>query len=239
MSFVLFSLFFAIAILVINPSAGLAAENLAAQPVATATASGIPLTAAWKSVIYAFAKSNLRHAGWGLEHSERNYHVSMEIAKSEHMAVDEDVIFATAFLHDMDSIGKFNLNDVPHGVGSAKEAEPILREAGFPMAKFDAVRDAMATHMYYSQPSSRPESIVMHDADTLEFIGAIGIARTIGLIGDRTDLGGVTRSIEKNRAEIPSKLITRTARKIAAGRIQEMNVFLEALDRETFGKTAL
>lgn len=221
----------------------LAAAGAAPAPTATPavlgakTASGIPLNAAWKVTIYNFARANLRHQVWGVEHSERNYHVSMELAKQEHMPVDEDVIFATAFLHDMDAFPAYSI-DLPHGAGSAKEAEPMLRDAGFPMQKFAAVSDAMIGHMYYSSPAKRPEAIVMHDADTLEFIGAISIATTFGNVGDAKNLAAARAALEKRRATIPSKLITQTAHKIALRRIEEMNVYLNALDRETLGRTA-
>lgn len=201
------------------------------------TASGIPLNAAWKVTIYNFARANLKHQVWGVEHSERDYHVSIELAKQEHMPIDEDVIFATAFLHDMDAFPAYSV-DLPHGAGSAKEAEPMLRDAGFPMQKFAAVSDAMIGHMYYAKPAKRPEAIVMHDADTLEFIGAISIATTFGNLGDAKNLAAARAALEKRRVTIPSKLITQTAHTIALRRIEEMDAYLDALDRETLGRTA-
>jgi hypothetical protein len=44
----------------------------------------------------------------------------------------------------------------------------------------DAVRAAIRTHMFDREPRS-PESIYLHDADALDWLGAIGIARVMAL----------------------------------------------------------
>ena len=48
-----------------------------------------------------------------------------------------------------------------HGDVAARESESILRDAGFPMAKFPSVQAAMRGHMYYSDPGSDPNAIVL------------------------------------------------------------------------------
>lgn len=207
------------------------AEAAPATP--NAASASIRVDSPWRKTVYAFAKEHFKHPAWGFEHSERDYLVAKEIAHEERLTIDDDVLFAAAFLHDMDGFDA-SPSALPHGAGSAKESEPLLRDAGFPMGKFPAVKAAMIGHMYYSTPAGNPEAIVLHDADSLEFLGAIGIARAIALIGDSTDLTGAVRLIEKDRETVPPGLVTSAARRMAAGREKEMDTFLAALGRETF-----
>ena len=53
--------------------------------------------------------------------------------------------------------------------------DTVLKGTGFPMAKIDAVRGAIRTHMYYRDPVG-PEALYLHDADALDWLGAIGVA---------------------------------------------------------------
>jgi hypothetical protein len=45
--------------------------------------------------------------------------------------------------------------------------DTILKGTGFPMAKIDAVRGAIRTHMYERDPVG-PEALYLHDADALD-----------------------------------------------------------------------
>src|SRR4051794_24241258 len=64
------------------------------------TSTGIPLDTQWKQQIYDFALKNVKHPAWGIAHSERNYQLTKTLAAAEHIALDLDVLFASAFLHD-------------------------------------------------------------------------------------------------------------------------------------------
>ena len=45
--------------------------------------------------------------------------------------------------------------------------------------KLAIVQDAVSHHMYYHKPGATPEAIVLRDADTLDFLGAVGVARVL------------------------------------------------------------
>ena len=49
------------------------------------------------------------------------------------------------------------------------------------MAKIEAVRGAIRAHMYY-RDASGPEALYLHDADALDWLGAIGAARILALV---------------------------------------------------------
>jgi uncharacterized protein len=195
---------------------------------------GIPLDAPWKATIYGFARQKLVHPAWGWTHSERNYRLATQVAAKQGLRVDPDVLFAAAFTHDLGAIGEFQKEGVDHAVRSAELAEPMLRDAGFPMAKWPAVRDAIVGHMHDKQPGQRPEAIALHDADTLDFLGTVGIARRLAVTGNATSYdGGIERIVDFSR-KLPDRLVTRAAQEMARSRVAEMRTFVRQLDSQTF-----
>lgn len=217
----------------------IAAVLLAAQPPA-ATATGIPLDAPWKTTIYHLAQTTFVHPAWGWQHSERNYDLAMQLAREDGLKVDADVLFAAAFLHDMAAFKPCADAKMEHGDCAAIQSEAILRSSGFPMRKFPAVQAAERAHMYYRDPGSSPEAIVLHDADSLDFLGEVGAARLIALTGAKApSFAPALKALRTMLHDIPPRLVTKAAQRIGAQRAAELRAFLDALDRETFDAKAM
>lgn len=209
-----------------------------AQP--TQTATGIPLDAPWKVTIYELARAKFHHPAWGWQHSERNYQIAVELAQGDGLRIDTDVLFAAAFLHDMSAFMPCQDTKLEHGECAARQSGAILRAAGFPMEKLPAVAAAERGHMYYSDPGTQPEAIVLHDADSLDFLGAIGAARMLSLTGESAE--SFARAVKALRSflhDIPPRLITKTAQRIGAQRAAELERFLDALQVQTFDGKAM
>lgn len=210
------------------------------SPPPTATVTGIPLDAPWKVTIYQLARTKFIHPAWGWQHSERNYDVGMKLAAGDGLAVDTDVLFAAAFLHDMSAFIPCANTKTEHGDCAAELSGPILRDAGFPMNKFPAVQAAERGHMYYRDPGTDGAAIVLHDADSLDFLGDIGAARMIALTGESgASFAPAVKSLRAFIKEIPPRLLTKTGRQIGAERAAELQRFLDALDVQTFGGRAM
>lgn len=221
--------------LIATPAAR-AAEAPAAGAPATATVSGIPLDAPWKATIYAFAQAHFKHPAWGWQHSERDYRLAVEIAHEEGMTVDTDVLFAAAMLHDMAGYPPWEKKGVEHGDVAAVTAEPILRDAGFPMQKYAAVASAESGHMFYSNVSTVPEAIALHDADSIDFLGDMGAARMLAIVGEKApDVGESVKTLRMFATTIPGRLKTKAAQRMAVPRVAEMTAFLDTLERESYG----
>jgi uncharacterized protein len=204
------------------------------------TATGIPLDAPWKIAIYDLAKSHFKHPAWGWQHCERNYQIAMRLARGDRLKVDTDVLFAAAFLHDMAAFPPYEMKGVEHGDRAAVTSVAVLRNAGFPMEKIAAVQAAERGHMYYSNPAKTPEAIVLHDADSLDFLGAIGAARMISLTGEKVeDFGDAVKTLRSFLHDVPRSLITKTARSIGATRAAELRRLLDELTIESFSGKAL
>jgi uncharacterized protein len=203
------------------------------------TAAGIPLNAPWKATVYAFAQKTFKHPAWGWQHSERDYLVALALAEGDRLRVDTDVLFAAAFLHDMAAFPPYEKQGMEHGDRAAETSEAILRNAGFPMRKYPAVQAAERGHMYYSDAGTVTEAILLHDADSLDFLGSIGAVRILALTGE--DKPDATRAIKTLRGfvnTIPPRLITATGKRIGAERAAELTRLLDQVQLETYGDKA-
>ena len=221
--------------LLLAPTSPSAAQDAPAATAAlTATPAGIPLDSPWRRAVYEQANTHLRHPSWGVRHSERNYVLGMALAQTEGLTVDADVLFAAAFLHDWGGIEPFAVAGTDHAVRSVELAEPFLTGAGFPMDKFPAVRAAILGHMYDKEPEGS-EAVVLHDADALDFLGALGAARLLAATGDRPDYDQALARIERFAIDIPPRLKTGAARDLAPQRVAAMTDILARVRSETPG----
>jgi uncharacterized protein len=212
----------------------------AAAPAPAVTATGIPLDAPWKVRIYQLAHSKFLHPAWGWQHSERDYLMAVRLARADGLHVDTDVLFAAAFLHDMAAYMPCGGPKVEHGECAARQARAMLRGTGFPMGKLAAVQAAERGHMFYSDAGSDPNAIVLHDADSLDFLGDIGAARLIALTGAKApSFAPAVKTLRGFLKSIPPRLITRTARRIGAARAAELGSFLDRLQAESAGGEAM
>ena len=204
------------------------------------TPAGIPLDAPWKVKIYELTHAKFLHPGWGWQHSERDYLMAVQLAKGDGLHVDTDVLFAAAFLHDMSAFMPCSGPKMEHGECAARQASAMLRGTGFPMAKLAAVQAAERGHMFYSDAGSEPNAIVLHDADSLDFLGDIGAARLLALTGAKApSFAPAVKTLQGFLSDIPPKLITRTAQRIGAVRARELKAFLDRLHDESFDARAM
>ncbi len=201
------------------------------------TPTGIPLDMEWKQKVYHFAQENVKHSAWGIAHSERNYQMSMTLAENEGIQVDKDIIFATAFLHDIGAIDPYKKEEMEHSVRSVEIVESLLASYGFPMQKWPKVKAAILGHMYYADRPTVEEAIIFHDADVLDFLGTIGIVRIVSITERHRwaqDLPGAFSTLYQFKNELTHSLITNAAKKIAEQRIVEMHESFNQLNQETF-----
>jgi uncharacterized protein len=205
-----------------------------------ATPAGVPLDAPWKVKLYELTHSKFLHPAWGWQHSERDYLMAVRLARGDGLQVDEDVLFAAAFLHDMSAFMPCKGPKMEHGECAARQAHAMLAGTGFPMQKLAAVQAAERGHMFYSDAGSDPNAIVLHDADSLDFLGDIGAARLIALTGAKApSFAPAVKTLRGFLKDIPPKLITKTARKIGAARAAELQSFLDRLQGESFTGNAM
>jgi HD superfamily phosphodiesterase len=196
---------------------------------------------AWRDKVTAFAAKNFKHPAWGYSHSQRDYELARSLAAADHVTLDDDILFAAAYLHDMAAFPKWAENKKDHSDVAAAKIDIVLAGTDFPEAKKNAVRAAIRTHMFYRDPVS-PEARYLHDADALEWLGAIGVARDLALVdpkGGRPLPQDALNDLQENRDKVPSRVVTPAGKALIAPRLAEEKAFLDALRRETDGLKTL
>jgi HD superfamily phosphodiesterase len=195
----------------------------------------------WRAAVRRFAEANLKHPAWGLSHSVRDYELAKELAAADQAALDDDVLYAAAYLHDVAAFPAFKKSFVDHQDQAAKIVESMLAGTGFPMSKIEAVRGAIRTHMYDRDPMG-PEAIYLHDADALDWLGAIGVARVFGLVdpnGGKPDGPAAAKRLEETLTTVPPRILSKAGKARAQKRIQELEQFLRDLRAESADLGAL
>jgi uncharacterized protein len=191
--------------------------------------------AAWRQTVRKFALDHFKHPSWGYSHCVRDYELAKQMAETDHATIDDDVLFAAAFLHDMAGFKPWENNKLDHSDVGAKAIDVVLKGTDFPKAKLDAVRGAIRTHMYYREPVG-PEAVYLHDADGLDWLGAIGVARIFALVdnkGGKPDGPQAVKIIEENIRDVPAKIVSPAGRALLGPRLAEIKQFMESLRSQT------
>src|SRR5665213_37210 len=121
-------------------------------------ANAAPAVQDWRASVRQLAMSHFKNPAWGYSHCLRDYALAKELAAADHVALDDDVLFAAAYLHDMAAFPPWEKQKIDHSDVAADIVHTVLDGTGFPIAKIDAVRAAIRTHMYYRDPAG-PEAL--------------------------------------------------------------------------------
>ncbi len=182
-------------------------------------------------------------------------HVLRVLALAERIGQAEgaatDIVRAAALLHDV-ARSEQEHSGTCHAQAGAKRARQIL--AGHPADKVEAVAQAIASHRFRDKVIPQTlEAKVLYDADKLDAIGAIGIARAYALAGKRgqrlwaeSPAGSLTETQSAHYtpvhefafklSQVKAALFTATARQIAEGRHRYLVEFFARLDAEVQGE---
>jgi len=223
-------------LLVLSLNAAWAVPTEVADPCATETE--------WRKALCAFAETNLKHTAWGYEHSKRDYLLASDLARDERIDIDDDVLFAAAMLHDVGGFAPYAIEKVDHALRSTQVSDELLKPTGFPMSKSEAVKKAILTHSYYA--TDKPETAearVLHDADTLDFLGHIGAVRIFSIVGKEDGFPTMASAfalLEKFRGSLANKVYGGTAtQRRARERTAELGTLLATLKTQSYGLNAL
>ena len=129
----------------------------------------------------------------GFDHVLRVYYLAEKLADSE--GADLEIVHTAALLHDANGENaacdqdpkkssvefKDKINRSSHHLDSAEFAARILQTEGWAEDRIAAVQHCIRAHRFRetSEPPTSLEAKVLFDADKLDAIGAIGVARAI------------------------------------------------------------
>ena len=166
--------------------------------------------------------------GHGPEHALRVCRTALLIAETESGA-DRQIVALGALLHDADDHKLF------HTENNAN-ARRFLEAQGVGQETADRICEAINAVSFSQNRGKRPGTIegqIIQDADRLDAIGAVGIARTFAYGGKhgRTPEGSISHFHEKLLL-LRDLMNTQKAKELAEERHAFMEQFLQEWDRE-------
>jgi uncharacterized protein len=188
------------------------------------------------------------------DHTERVYNMCLHIGKKE--KADIIVLKLAALLHDIGREEQDKSKGVLcHARIGAKLVPELLKNQGFDNNIIDSVVHCVKTHRF--RKGNVPESLeakILFDADKLDCIGAIGVARAIYFSAghgakihnhNHTNIYDTLEYSKEDTAyrefnvklkNVKSKMLTNEGKRIAEQRHDFMEKFFEQLNNEVDGK---
>lgn len=118
--------------------------------------------------------------GHGLVHVRRVVATALRLSAAE--GARSEVVFPAAWLHDCVHVAKDSPQRVKASRIAAARAIEFLEGAGYPAGCLADIRHAIEAHSYTAGiPPRTVEAKVVQDADRIDALGAIGIARCIAV----------------------------------------------------------
>jgi uncharacterized protein len=189
-------------------------------------------------------------------HIERVLKLALKIGQSE--GANLRIIGIAALFHDIGREAEERSGGaICHAAESAAMTAKILAEHHEQPEQIKAICCCIATHRFRdNNPPKSIEAKCLYDADKLDSLGAVGVARAYLWLGEHgravhsSSLQWQEIDINSNRPEddslqrewhiklryIPDRLFTETAKKLALKRSTTMEDFLNVLEREVNGE---
>ena len=167
--------------------------------------------------------------------------------------IDERVVTLAVLLHDIgrDREDRGEIDD--HADWGAQEAGRILEDVGAETATIEAVQHCIRSHRYSN--AIEPETLearIVSDADNLDALGAVGIARVfshgtaigspiydpaVPLEADETAAGETQYNhLHKKILALPDRLYTDAGRELGEARAEFVREYVEQFDAERAGE---
>jgi len=173
------------------------------------------------------------HPVYGYAHCLRVYALAEDLAVSENVSYDTEILRAAALLHDVGLYKAYARREpADHAKRSALVARRILQDWDFPPQASQAVIEAIELHPPGVPGSAASETILLKDAIGLDYLGAIGVSRMLAMVGTEDDVPDIPTAIwnaESLRQKIPNLLVLQSSKDLATRRIREMEDFFEDL----------
>ena len=183
-------------------------------------------------------------------HLERVWHNAQALLAG-HPQADALVVMAACYLHDLVNLPKNDPDRAQASTRSAQLARHQLAWMNFPPERLDAVAHAIAAHSFSANiPAESLEAKIVQDADRLDGLGAVGLARMFYIAGrmgtslahpsdplgsarDFDDRSYALDHIMVKLARLPGMMQTEAGRALAEERLARLMAFREEFARES------
>ena len=170
---------------------------------------------------------------WAVAHARRLLELIEQIGGD--IPYDARVMKLAAYTHDWGAFPAYVQNGVEHAVRSRQVVEAeILPELDLTSAQKAVLLEAIELHDYRDpRPTRSNEALLLREADMLEFLGMIGMAREFARGPKNVET--CYRRVLSRRNSIRGRFTIPAAQEIARIRLERMEISLQWLDEESFG----
>jgi len=184
-------------------------------------------------------------SGHDIDHAWRVFDLGVRIARAE--GADAETVGVAALCHDLHRV--MGDDGGVHPAESLAEVRDVLTAAGVDEDRIGDVLHCVKVHDEYDfrgvdHEAETPEAEVLRDADNLDAMGAVGVARTFAFGGDAGhrlwdpdgDAYGALDHFEEKLLRLRDEMHTETARALAAERHEYTAAFVERFRAEWRGE---
>lgn len=168
---------------------------------------------------------------WGINHSRRLLRLVSIISAGQQY--NSDAVWLAAHLHDWGGYPKWAQKDIDHALRSSQIAEAFLAERECPENLKELVIECIKLHHNRNSTNRSVESILLYDADALDFLGVVGVLRDFSK--NAQDLRKAFEIAKKRRAKLPGSLYLDRSKEIAVERVGYMDELLARFEQDTWG----
>jgi len=171
--------------------------------------------------------------GHNWDHIQRVHNFALKIAKNERN-VNYKILEAAVWLHDL-AREEESIKGICHAEAGSKMVVPILKKLNFKDSDIMAVAEAIAVHRFSNGKKARfIEAKILQDADRLDALGAISIARifTYGGAKGRSIKESLKRFYFKQIKLKPSTFNTKTGKILAKQRYNFVLSFIKEIEAD-------
>lgn len=171
--------------------------------------------------------------GWAIAHAKRLIELVTQI--SVDVPYDTRVIELAAYMHDWGAFPEYIQHGVEHAVRSRQVVEAeIVPHLNLTPTQMANLLEAIELHDYRDmRPTKSHEALLLREADMLEFLGMLGMAREFAR-GPR-NVETCYQRILARRAGIQQRFTLPLAQEFARVRLARMETSLQWLNDESFG----
>ena len=170
---------------------------------------------------------------WAVAHAKRLIELVKRI--SDGLPYDLEVMELAAYMHDWGAFPKYMQKDVEHAVRSRQVVESaILPLLNLTADQKECLLEAIELHDYRDmRPTQSNEALLLREADMLEFLGMMGIAREFARGPKNVET--CYKRILSRRDGIRDRFTLPRAQEIARIKLERMETSLGWLNEESFG----
>lgn len=170
---------------------------------------------------------------WAVAHAKRLIELVKQI--SIDIPYDAHVMELATYMHDWGAFPKYIQKDVEHAVRSRQVVESdILPRLALTADQKEILLEMIELHDYRDiRPTKSNEALLLREADMLEFLGMMGMARDFAR-GPK-NIETCYKRILSRRNDIQGRFTIPRAKEIAKVRLERMEISFGWLVEESFG----